>query len=603
VGSGGVHLTQPHRGLTSNLGVGVLGRLLIRTFAGPFILTFFIVLFILVMQFLWVYMDDLVGKGLEWYVIAELLVYASASFVPMALPLAMLLSSIMTLGQFGEFNELTATRAAGISLWKLVRPLMLLAVVLSVSAFVFSDTLLPRSRLKFGSLLFDIQQKKPALSIKEGRFYNEIENYALRVGHKSEDGQRLRDILIYDHSSGRGNTSVITAKRGKMLMSDDQRYLSLTLYDGYTYEELQEDAPSRRKRPHLKTSFSVQEIHFDLSSFHMKRSDESIFRDYFSMLDLRQLRQATDSLEEAYAERDHDILKTMGQFYRFGDSLFFTAQYPPARGGTLRLRVRGTHNVSMAPGDGGPADPENALFERDSVAARRNSADSIPGLTPAGAGLRETGSQESGFSAAELQARLQASKLPSAAALPGAGGQIIETMRARGDSLAEAWLQNRHGSPLVTHTDSITLLRDAVQSAQTLQGYSSMRLRELEGRRHMLNRHYLEVHRKFSLSFACFLFFLIGAPMGALIRRGGLGLPMLISILLFLVYHVITMSSEKLARDGVVEVHLGMWISSLVLLPAGVALTMAANREGRIPLPRIRNLLRLVVNKGKTERH
>ena len=603
--------------------MGVLGRLLIRTFAGPFILTFFIVLFILVMQFLWVYMDDLVGKGLEWYVIAELLVYASASFVPMALPLAMLLSSIMTLGQFGEFNELTATRAAGISLWKLVRPLMLLAVVLSVSAFVFSDTLLPRSRLKFGSLLFDIQQKKPALSIKEGRFYTEIENYALRVGHKSEDGQRLRDILIYDHSSGRGNTSVITAKRGKMLMSDDQRYLSLTLYDGYTYEELQEDAPSRRKRPHLKTSFSVQEIHFDLSSFHMKRSDESIFRDYFSMLDLRQLRQATDSLEEAYAERDHDILKTMGQFYRFGDSLFFTAQYPPARGGTLRLRVRGTHNVSMAPGDGGPADPENALFERDSVAARRNSADSIPGLTPAGAGLRETGlretgsqaagsqatglretgSQESGFSAAELQARLQASKLPSAAALPGAGGQIIETMRARGDSLAEAWLQNRHGSPLVTHTDSITLLRDAVQSAQTLQGYSSMRLRELEGRRHMLNRHYLEVHRKFSLSFACFLFFLIGAPMGALIRRGGLGLPMLISILLFLVYHVITMSSEKLARDGVVEVHLGMWISSLVLLPAGVALTMAANREGRIPLPRIRNLLRLVVNKGKTERH
>jgi len=151
------------------LRVGVLGRLLIRTFAGPFILTFFIVLFILVMQFLWVYMDDLVGKGLEWYVIVELLLYASASFVPMALPLAMLLSSIMTLAQFGEFNELTATRAAGISLWKLVRPLLFLSVILSLSAFLFSDTLLPQSRLKFGSLLFDIQQKKTCTIDQRGK--------------------------------------------------------------------------------------------------------------------------------------------------------------------------------------------------------------------------------------------------------------------------------------------------------------------------------------------------------------------------------------------------------------------------------------------------
>lgn len=545
--------------------MGVLGRLLIRTFAGPFILTFFIVLFILVMQFLWVYMDDLVGKGLEWYVIAELLMYASASFVPMALPLAMLLSSIMTMGQFGEYNELTATRAAGISLWKLVRPLMLLSMLLSLAAFYFSDTLLPQSRLKFGSLLFDIQQKKPALSIKEGRFYTEIENYALRVGQKSEDGERLRDILIYDHSSGRGNTSVITASRGKMTMSADQRYLSLKLFDGYTYEELQEDAPSRRNRPHLKTSFSVQEIHFDLSSFNMKRSDESIFRDYFSMLNLKQLKQATDSLETAYAERDRDIRQTMKNFYRFGDSSLFTTTSTSTPRNSSRLQVRGSHSMRTS----SHAHPQPNQDQ---------ATDSSKNITDA---------QPPGISQAETLSVLSRQNLPTneAATLPGGAGKIIASVRTRGDSLAAAWAEKRHNQQRITHTDSITLLRDAVQSAQTLQGYSSMRLRELEGRRHMLNRHYLEIHRKFSLSFACFLFFLIGAPLGALIRRGGLGLPMLISILLFLIYHVITMSSEKLARDGVVGVHLGMWISSFVLLPAGILLTLAANREGRIPLP------------------
>ena len=524
------------------------------------------------MQFLWVYMDDLVGKGLEWYVIAELLVYASASFVPMALPLAMLLSSIMTMGQFGEYNELTATRAAGISLWKLVRPLMFLSVLLSLSAFLFSDTLLPQSRLKFGSLLFDIQQKKPALSIKEGRFYTEIEHYALRIGQKSEDGKQLSDILIYDHSSGRGNTSVITAKRGKMTMSDDQRYLSLKLYDGFTYEELQEDAPSRRHRPHLKTSFSVQEIHFDLSSFNMKRSDESIFRDYFSMLNLKQLKLATDSLETAYAARDRDIRQTMKNFYRFGDSLLFVAPASPTRNHSPRLQVHGTHSTQ-----------KSDLAQKADLAQTQHHPNSSPEESK-----HMVDSLPSTLAQAETLSVIYRQNLPTKEAknLPGSAGQVIASVRTRGDSLAALWAEKRRTEQRITHTDSITLLRDAVQSAQTLQGYSSMRLRELEGRRHMLNRHYLEIHRKFSLSFACFLFFLIGAPMGALIRRGGLGLPMLISILLFLIYHVITMSSEKLARDGVVDVHLGMWISSLVLLPAGMLLMLAANREGRVPLPR-----------------
>jgi len=347
-----------------------------------------------------------------------------------------------------------------------------------------------------------------------------------------------------------------------MMMSADQRYLSLTLYDGYTYEELQEDAPSRRNRPHLKTSFSVQEIHFDLSSFNMKRSDESIFRDYFSMLNLKQLRLATDSLETAYAERDRDIIQTMKQFYRFGDSLFFVGPPPASRRSTRRLEVRGMHSMPTGAQSPPQANSVQHLNGMDSPATAFPEADTISFISQ------------------------QNFQLGQSADLPGGAGQIIDSIRTKGDSIAAFWAEQRRYEQRNAHTDSITLLRDAVQSAQTLQGYSSMRLRELEGRRHMLNRHYLEIHRKFSLSFACFLFFLIGAPLGALIRRGGLGLPMLISILLFLIYHVITMSSEKLARDGVVNVQLGMWISSIILLPAGLLLTLAANREGRIPVPR-----------------
>lgn len=455
----------------------ILSRWLLKAFFGPFVLTFCIVLFVLMMQFLWVYIDDLVGKGLEWYIIAEVLFYASASFVPLALPLAVLLSSIMTFGNLGEFYELTAVKSAGVSLWRFARPLTFLVVLMMLGALYFSNTLLPISRLKFGSLLYDIQQKKPALSLKPGRFYTEIENYAIRIGKKSEDNTLLEDILIYDHTEGRGNTMVIVAKSGRMEQSADERFLKLHLFEGYSYEEIAPKEGQYYRRPHMRTSFKEQEIQFDLSAFTLKRTDEELFKDYYAMLNLSQLGKVIDSLENDYHKRDKELLAITDNFYQFQkDSLFTKA-------------------------------------------------------------------------------------VASAGAIQNLGNN---------------WFKQ------LDKNEQQEILQDAINNVQSIKGYTVMRDREMEGRRTILNRHYLEGHRKFSLSFACFLLFLVGAPLGAIIRRGGLGLPMLFSIILFLVYHVVSMTSEKLARDSLVEVHLALWISSFVLLPVGTFLLIKANNDSRL---------------------
>ncbi len=210
-----------------------LYKLVLFSFVGPFAATFFVVLFILLMQFLWKYIDDLVGKGLEWYVVAELMFYASATLVPLALPLAILVSSIMTLGNLAEHYELVAAKSAGISLQRILRPLLIIAVCISLLAFYFSNYLLPFTNLKMGSLLYDVRQQKPALYIREGVFYNGIDGYSIKIGKKDQDNQTLKNVMIYDHSTQRGNSKVVISESGKMAMSDDEKYLLVTLYNGH----------------------------------------------------------------------------------------------------------------------------------------------------------------------------------------------------------------------------------------------------------------------------------------------------------------------------------------------------------------------------------
>ena len=456
------------------LGLSRLNRLLLGAFALPLVVTFVIVQFILVMQFLWLYIDDLVGKGLDTWIIAELIFYASASFVPLALPLAILLASIMTLGTLAEHGELTAIRATGISLLRFLRPLFVVVGGIALFAFYFSDTLLPNSRLKFGSLLYDVQQKKPALAIKPGVFYQDIEGYTLMVRRRDADQQTLRDILLYDRT-GRGAFPQVTkARKGRMVHSPDQRYLTIELENGFTYTDQISQGLAGGEPGETRIYFRKQQIHLDLSQLRLRRSDESLFRDYYSMLNTRQLHKAIESLRLDNRRRDSALNELILGQYAFG---------------------------------------------RDSMAGE-------------------------------------------------------PTWRTAATTASAS----RTG-PVVTDWNHADLKQEALRQLQTVRSYLDMKNREMRSRKELMARYILEFHRKFSLSFACILLMMVGAPLGALIRKGGLGLPTVWAVGCFLLYHVVSMTSEKLGREGSLSPEWAMWVSSMVLLPLGFWLLYRVNRD------------------------
>lgn len=454
-----------------------LHQLVLKSYIGPFILTFFIALFILVMQWLWKYIDDLVGKGLEWYIVTELLFFASASLVPLALPLAILLSSIMTFGNMGEHYELVAFKTAGVSLWKIMYPLIVTSVLISIGAFYFSNNIIPIANLKMGTLLYDIRQKRPALNIKEGVFYDGIDGFVMKVKSKSDNGQMMHDIIIYDHTERQGNTKVIIADKGKMEISKDTMVMSLTLYDGYSYKE--EETPRRQKGsyPHLRTSFKIDTIRFDLSAFKLSRSDESIFKDNYQMLNITQLESSRDTLQFRLDKRRVEMARNISSGFKY-------------------------------------------------------------------------------FNAPQLYAKTDSAKADSNAV-------IFST-----DILAN-----------FNHDDQIKVVHTAIEQVRSRELYIDAALADNFSRTKVINKHKIEWHRKFTLSFACLVLFFIGAPLGAIIRKGGLGVPVVISILLFIFYHIISITGEKFVKEGLWNAWNGMWMSSMILLPMGIFLTWKATTD------------------------
>lgn len=446
-----------------------LHQMIIRAFLGPLALTFVIVLFILVMQFLWKYVDDLMGKGLEWYVLLELLAYATASFVPLALPLAVLLSSIMTMGGLGENSELVPMRSAGLGLFRIIAPLAVFVGGLSLASLVFSNNVLPVANLKFRSLLWDITEKKPALNLRPGVFYNGIDGFSIRVATKDEDTGELGDVLIYDHRAAfQGNRTVIRAESGIMRRSADGRYLVLTLRNGHFYDEHGVAGSNTNDRtPMMRGTFNEDEVRLDLSGLGLRRTDEDLFKDHYKMLTMSQLAHGEDSLLRHIAVRDSEQVRHL----RYG--LYV---------------MRGT--------------------------APRTEALMPMAVDSAKAGLS-----------------------------------------------AEAWVS--------IHDVAMNMARNQVNYLQQMEN-------ERAQREEQLAKYRIEWHRKPMLAAACLLFFFIGAPLGAIIRKGGMGLPTVFAIVFFLIFHIVSFSMEKLAIAGGIQPWLGIWLASMVLLPIGLWLTWKA---------------------------
>ena len=447
---------------------------------GTFIFTFFIVIFVLLMQFLWVYVDDFVGKGLSFKIIGELFFHASVTFVPMALPLAILLASIMCFGDFGEHYELVAMKASGISIWRVMRPLVILSVCLSGLAFIFSNSINPIAMLKFKTLLFDIRKQKLAFEIKEGVFYKDIENYVIYVDRKGEDGSNIYGVKIYDHTDREGNTKIMVADSGSMAISPNQRTIIFTLYNGYNYTDIVSVDNYKDNRPFERMSFKEEQIKFSLASFDMTRSSEDMYKSYQQMMNIRQLSHSLDSLEHRY--------DTKQQAFSQG-------------------------------------------FERRW--ANRNSL-----------------------------------SLPE----PTADTMAIDT------SFILRW-------PLLENYDDeqrTAIVNMAVGTAQNAKDNVAFNKTDLGAQNENINKHKKEWHKKFTLSIACIIFFFIGAPLGSIIRKGGLGLPVVISVVFFIIYHLISTICERMAVFGDLNMFLGVWLSSLVLMPVGLFFTFKATTDAAL---------------------
>jgi lipopolysaccharide export system permease protein len=448
--------------------------LILRSYVGPALATFFIVVFVLLMQFLWRYVDELVGKGLEWNIILQLMFYASFTFVPMALPISILLASLMTFGNLGERYELVAMKAAGISLRKVMMPLGFFSLLISVGAFYYSNIIFPYANLKFRSTLYDVRQKKLSLNIRDGIFYSGLQGYVIRIGKKEPDGKTLRRIMIYDHTQFQGNTKLVMADSGTMQQTADGNYMLLTLFNGSNYEE--KGNTDMKKVPFERTSFTSEVIKFDLSQFKMTRSDDEFFKNAYYMLNVQQLAYASDSLGTQVDQKVNELRRSLMGYY------------------TNFSKLKLTDSILKTL----PKNKPVLSFEQRNLSDRKAIASYALGMA-----------------------------------------------------------------------------RNAKSSFE----YNRQMLKE---KVELKARYDIEWHRKFTLSFACFALFLIGAPLGAIIRKGGLGMPLVISVLLFVAYHVISFTGEKAVRSAVTDPLKGMWMSTMIFLPVGIFLAYQAAHDSNI---------------------
>jgi len=448
-----------------------LDILIIKAFIGPFVATFFITLLVLVMQFFWLYIDDFVGKGLSTGIIFEFIWYQSATLVPLALPLAVLLSSLMTFGNLGESYELVAIKSAGISLLRFMQPLFFVTLFICGVAFMFANFIMPIANLKSRTMLSDIYYAKPAFNIKEGTFYNATEDFAIKIGKKEANDSVVRDVIIYEKGTSLQDNFLI-AQSAVMSITENKRFLQLKLRNGWRYQERGERGMPNTE--YIRLGFKEYKKQFDLSSLGVKRTADSVNKTNQRMLSMRQLSKAIDSIErgeKAWAKRTNaDVLSPLS-FIKYLDSNWQV----PAKYTVLKTKKF---------------------------------------VVP--------------------------------------------------DSL------------------KLVVQQDVTAQIANLKTSNEVSVQQYKDRQKDLRLHQIEWHRKISLSLACLVLFIIGAPLGSIIRKGGLGSPLVLSIVFFMVFYFLGTMGEKFAKEGAIHPFTGMWLSTFILVPIGLFLTYKAMRDSQL---------------------
>ena len=450
-----------------------LDKLIIKAFIGPFVATFFITLFVLVLQFFWLYIDDIVGKGLDMFTIGRFVLYVCATLVPLALPLAVLLSSIMTFGNLGETFELVAIKSAGIPLLRFMRPIFVVCLFICGIAFLFNNYIIPVATLKMQTMKYDIIVSKPAFDIKEGVFYDKIDGYVIKIGKKGKDGSSIRDIIIYQQNLGLQDV-VIVAEKGKMIITPDKKFLEFDLENGWNYRERGPRMTTNTE--FIQMGFKNYKKVFDLSSFKLNKTDDSAFKNNYQMLNMRQLNKAIDSSKKT---ADTYRKKFVSDFRIFMPSLKYL--------------------------DSGWSGSKRAIPIK---------TDSIKYLLPD-------------------------------SARPYTLDRSISTVSSIKSSLEQYSL-----------------------------------LYENERKNLLLNQ--IAWHEKITESIACLVLFLIGAPLGSIIRKGGIGLPLIFAVVFFVIYFLLNNFGKKFVKSDVLGPFEGMWLSTYVLLPIGFFLVYKALHDSQL---------------------
>ncbi len=449
-----------------------LDKLIIKSFLGPFIVTFFIAFFVLMMQNLWKYIDDLVGKGLDLLTIGKFLWYISSSLLTLAIPIAILISSIMTFGNLGESFELVAIKSSGISMLRFMRPLMWIAIFLSALSFVSANYIIPYANLKFITLYNDIYYTKPALDLKPDVFYTQIPNYAIKARKKDADGKTIHDVVIYEQSNTLADNCII-AEKGTMKVSDDKQFMEIDLENGCRYQE--RGFASDSATEFIRLQFSSFNKLFDLSSLRKKTTNDSMYRNNYKMLSVRQLDRSMAALQ-----------RTNDSLYKMMNS-------------EIGLYL---HFVSIP----------DSIWKRDTGRVQK-------------------------FSSFDKM--------------------IPDSLRSSAYDMALSLANNLKNTVLNKSSD-------------------------IEAREGEIRSNAIEWHRKFSLSLACLVLFFIGAPLGSIIRKGGIGMPLVIAIIFFLIFHLLNVFGEKFSKEAIAPPYIGMWLAVIVLIPVGMFLTYKAMHDSNL---------------------
>jgi lipopolysaccharide export system permease protein len=449
-----------------------LDILILRSFVGPFIATFFITLFVLILQFFWLWIDDFVGKGIDGGLILKLVLYLSATLVPLALPLAVLLSSIMTFGNLGETFELVAIKSAGIGLLRFMRPLLITAILLSGLAFAFNNNVIPVANLKMRTLHTDIVNKKPAFDLKEGVFYTTIPGYAIKVGKKEKDDSTLVDVIIYEQSPGLQDNFIV-AKKGIMRVSADKRFLEFTLKDGWRYEERGERMSINSD--FIRLGFMEYKKVLDLSSLQLNLTADSTYKNRYEMLSVRQLNKFIDSLDKSTRRVEARTVNDMKAY------LDFTKYLDTGWKKTTPQKVTAKSFTDLLPDSA-----KNVVFE------------------------------QSNSYAASLKTAMEISAM------------------------------------------------------------------EYNNQRKELRLYLIEWHNKFTMSIAVLVLFLIGAPLGSIVRKGGIGTPVVFAVIFFVIFFLLNNFGKKFVREDVLQPVSGIWLATMVLVPIGIFLTYKAMHDSQL---------------------